>query len=98
MMKWAAPYNRLFKLLDRQGEPTITVVLRLSAWRSKLTRTYPTTSNCWMSEHGKARAAHAKIYWDIFRAFSDEQKLHFFRLFITELEPHAKDEVDASEP
>jgi hypothetical protein len=22
MMNWTAPYNRLFKLLDRQGEPT----------------------------------------------------------------------------
>lgn len=34
------------------------------------------------------------FYWDIFRAFSDEQKLQFFRILISELEPHAKDEVD----
>jgi hypothetical protein len=34
------------------------------------------------------------FYWDIFRAFSDEQKLQFLRILIDELEPHAKDEVD----
>jgi hypothetical protein len=34
------------------------------------------------------------FYWDIFHAFNDEQKLSFFRIFIAELESHAKEEVD----
>jgi hypothetical protein len=34
-------------------------------------------------------------YWDILLSLPEQQRFQLFRLFIDELEPHAKDEVDA---
>lgn len=34
-------------------------------------------------------------YWDSILALPEQQRLQLFRLFITELEPHAKEEVDS---
>jgi hypothetical protein len=95
MMNWTAPYNRLFKLLDRQGEPTYhdgPAFIRMAQQVDQYIPNYRQLLDE-RTRQGKS-SSRRDFYWDIFRAFSDEQKFQFFRLLITELEPHAKGEVD----
>lgn len=95
MMNWTAPYNRLFKLLDRQGEPTYHGGPAFIRMAQQVDQDIPNYRQLLdeRARQGKS-SSRRDFYWDIFRAFSDEQKLLFLRIFITELEPHAKDEVD----
>lgn len=34
------------------------------------------------------------FYWDVIQGLEQQQRLQLFRLFIDELEPHAKDEIE----
>lgn len=95
MMNWAAPYNRLFTLLDRQG-PTYHGGPAFIRMAQQIDQDIPNYRQLLDQRASRGQSSSRRdFYWDIFKAFSDEQKLHFFRIFITELEPHAKDEVDA---
>lgn len=93
-MNWIAPYNRLFTLLDRQG-PTYhggPAFLRMAQQVDQDVPNYRQLLDL-RSQHGKSNSRRV-FYWDIFQGFNDDQKFQFFRLFINELEPHAKEEVD----
>jgi hypothetical protein len=94
MMNWAAPYNRLFTLLDKQG-PTYhggPAFIRMAQQIDQNIPNYRQLLDYRVSQ-GQS-SSRRDFYWDIFKAFNDDQKLQFFRIFITELEPHAKEEVD----
>lgn len=93
-MNWTAPYNRLFALLDRQG-PTyhggpafIRMVQQIDQDILNYRQLLDQRASQGMSNSRR------DFYWDIFKAFNDEQKLRFFRIFIAELEPHAKEEIE----
>lgn len=95
MMNWTAPYNRLFKLLDRQGEPTYHSGPAFIRMAQQVDQNIPNYRQLLDERALQGKSSSRRdFYFDIFRAFSEEQKLLFFRLFITELESHAKDEVD----
>lgn len=95
MMNWAAPYNRLFALLGRQG-PTYHGGPAFIRMAQQIDQDIPNYRQLLdqRASQGKSNSRR-DFYWDIFQAFNDEQKQRFFRIFITELEPHAKEEVDA---
>ena len=94
MMNWAAPYNRLFTLLDRQG-PTYHGGPAFIRMAQQIDQDIPNYRQLldYRASQGQS-SSRRDFYWDIFTAFNDEQKLLFFRIFIVELEPHAKEEVD----
>jgi hypothetical protein len=94
MMNWAAPYNRLFTLLDRQG-PTYHGGPAFIRMAQQIDQDIPNYRQLldYRASQGQS-SSRRDFYWDIFKAFNDEQKLRFFRNFIAELEPHAKEEVD----
>ena len=94
MMNWTAPYNRLFSLLDRQG-PTYHSGPAFIRIAQQIDQDIPNYRQLLDQRASLGQSSSRRdFYWDIFRAFSDEQKLQFFRILINELEPHAKDEVD----
>jgi hypothetical protein len=94
MMNWAAPYNRLFALLDRQG-PTYHGGPAFIRMAQQIDQDIPNYRQLLDQRAGQGKSSSRRdFYWDIFQAFNDEQKQRFFRIFITELEPHAKEEVD----
>lgn len=94
MMNWAAPYNRLFTLLDRpgltyHGGPAF---IRMA---QQIDQDVPNYRQLLDQRASQSKSnSRRDFYWDIFQSFNDDQKFQFFRIFITELEPHAKDEVD----
>lgn len=94
MMNWAAPYNRLFTLLDRQG-PTYHGGPAFIRMAQQIDQDIPNYRQLLDQRANQGKSSSRRdFYWDIFKAFNDEQKLRFFRIFITELELHAKEEVD----
>ena len=94
MMNWAAPYNRLFILLDRQG-PTYHGGPAFIRMAQQIDQDIPNYRQLLDQRANQGKSSSRRdFYWDIFKAFNDEQKLRFFRIFITELELHAKEEVD----
>ena len=94
MMNWTAPYNRLFSLLDRQG-PTYYSGPAYIRIAQQVDQDIPNYRQLLDQRASLGQSSSRRdFYWDIFRAFSDEQKLQFLRILIDELEPHAKDEVD----
>lgn len=95
MKNWTAPYNLLFKLLDRQGEPTYHGGPAFIHMAQQVGQDIPNYRQLLdeRARQGKS-SSRRDFYLDIFKAFSDGQKFQFFRLLITELEPHVKGEVD----
>ena len=94
MMNWAAPYNRLFILLDRQG-PTYHGGPAFIRMAQQIDQDIPNYRQLLDQRASQGKSSSRRdYYWDIFKAFNDEQKLRFFRIFNAALEPHAKEEVD----
>ena len=94
MRNWAAPYNRLFTLLDRQG-PTYHGGPAFIRMAQQIDQDIPNYRQLLDQRASRGKSSSRRdYYWDIFNAFNDKQKLRFFRIFIAELEPHAKEEVD----
>ncbi len=94
MLNWAAPYNRLFSLLDRQG-PTYHGGSTFIRMAQQIDQDIPNYRQLLDQRASQGKSSSRRdYYWEIFEAFNDEQKLRFFRIFIAELEPHAKEEVD----
>ena len=94
MRNWTAPYNRLFTLLDRQG-PTYHGGPAFIRMAQQIDQDIPNYRQLLDQRASRGKSSSRRdYYWDIFNAFNDKQKLRFFRIFIAELEPHAKEEVD----
>lgn len=95
-VNWIAAYNRLFILLDRRDTPTyysgpnfLRMVQQVDPGSPSYEQLMPLRN-----QQGKS-TSRKSFYWDIILALPEQQKFQLFRLFIDELEPHAKDEVDA---
>ncbi|RYH42941.1 MAG: hypothetical protein EON54_17500, partial [Alcaligenaceae bacterium] len=80
-------------LLDRQG-PTYHGGPAFIRMAQQIDQNIPNYRQLLDQRAGQGQSTSRRdFYWDIFKALNDEQKLQFFRIFIAELEPHAKDEV-----
>lgn len=95
-VNWIAAYNRLFILLDRKDTPTyysgpsfLRMVQQVDPGSPSYEQLMPLRN-----QQGKS-TSRKSFYWDTILALPEQQRLQLFRLFIDELEPHAKDEVDA---
>ncbi|KIN89098.1 hypothetical protein [Thauera sp. SWB20] len=95
-INWIAAYNRLFILLDRSGTPTyysgpsfLRMVQQIDPGSPNYEQLIPLRQS-----QGKS-TSRKSFYWDVIQALEEQQRLQLFRLFIEELEPHAKEEVEA---
>ncbi len=95
-VNWIAAYNRLFILLDRSNTPTyysgpsfLRMVQQVDPGSPSYEQLIPLRN-----QQGKS-TSRKSFYWDIILGLPEQQRFQLFRLFIDELEPHAKDEVDA---
>jgi hypothetical protein len=95
-INWIAAYNRLWLLLDRSNTPTyhsgpsfLRMVQQVEPGSPSYEQLIPLRQSQSKSTSRKA------FYWDVIQGLQEQQKLQLFRLFIDELEPHAKDEIEA---
>lgn len=95
-VNWIAAYNRLFILLDRRDTPTyhsgpsfLRMVQQVDPGSPSYEQLLPLRQR-----QGKS-TSRKSFYWDIILELPEQQRFQLFRLFIDELQPHAKDEVDA---
>lgn len=95
-VNWIAAYNCLFALLDRKDSPTYCSgpsFLRLVQQVDPRSPSYEQLIPL-RNQQGKS-TSRKSFYWDTILALPEQQRFQLFRLFIDELEPHAKAEVDA---
>jgi hypothetical protein len=95
-VNWIAAYNRLWLLLDRSNTPTyhsgpnfLRMVQQVELGSPSYEQLIPLRQS-----QGKS-TSRKSFYWDVIQGLQEQQKLKLFRLFIDELEPHAKDEIEA---
>lgn len=95
-INWIAAYNRLFILLDKRGTPTyysgpsfLRMVQQVDPGSPSYEQLMPIRQR-----QGKS-TSRKSFYWDIILELPEQQRFQLFRLFIDELQSHAKDEVDA---
>ncbi|MDR0242899.1 MAG: hypothetical protein LBJ65_14975 [Burkholderia sp.] len=94
-VNWIAAYNRLFILWDKAGEPTYRSgpsFLRLAQQVDPGVPNYEQLMSL-LKQRGKS-TSRKSFYWDIIQGFSEPQRFLLFRVFIDDLEPHEKDELD----
>ena len=94
-VNWIAAFNRLFILLNREGVTYysgpnfLRVVQQVDPGSPRYQQLLQTRQ-----QQGKS-TSRKDYYWDTLQELSEQHKYQFFRLFIVELEPHARDEIDA---
>lgn len=95
-VNWIAAYNRLFALLDRSSTPTyysggnfLRMVQQVDPGAPSYEQLIPLRN-----QQGKS-TSRKSYYWDTIQALPEQQRFQLYRIFIDELQPHAKDEVDA---
>lgn len=95
-INWISAFNRLWHLLDRSNTPTycsgpsfLRMVQQIDPGSPSYEQLIPLRQSQGKSTYRKS------FYWDVIQSLEEQQKLQLFRLFIDELEPHAKDEVEA---
>lgn len=95
-VNWIAAYNRLFILLDKKNTPTyhggpsfLRMVQQVDPGSPSYEQLIPLRN-----QQGKS-TSRKSFYWDTIMELSEQQRFQLFRIFIEELLPHAKDEVEA---
>ncbi len=95
-INWIGAFNRLFTLLDRKGTPTycsgpafLRMVQQVDLGSPSYEQLIPLRQS-----QGKS-TSRKSFYWDVIQGLEEHQRLQLFRLFISELEPHANEEVEA---
>lgn len=95
-VNWIAAYNRLFALLDRRDTPTyyggptfLRTVQQVDPGSPSYEQLLPLRQS-----QGKSTSRKA-FYWDVIQALPEQQRFQLYRIFVDELAPHAKEEVDA---
>jgi hypothetical protein len=95
-VNWIAAYNRLFILLDRKGSPTYYSGPSFLRMLQQVDPGSPSYEQLIPMRNQQGKSTSRKsFYWDTILGLPEQQRFQLFRLFIDELEPHAKDEVDA---
>ncbi|MDP1530956.1 MAG: HEPN domain-containing protein [Rhodoferax sp.] len=93
-VNWIAAFNRLFVLLNREG-PTYCSGPSFLRMAQQVDPGSPSYQQLLLLRQQQGKSTSRKdFYWDIIQEFPEQRKYQLFRLFIDELEPHAKDEVD----
>ncbi|BCL90890.1 hypothetical protein ACNRBV_22845 [Ralstonia pseudosolanacearum] len=95
-INWTSAYNRLFALMDKQGQPTYVsgpAFLRMCQQIDIGTPSYEQLM-AQRNREGKSTSRRS-YYWDILMTFEEQQRLQLFRLFMDDLAPHAPNEIDA---
>lgn len=94
-VNWIAAFNRLFTVLNREGVtyysgPNFLRVVQ------QVDPGSPSYQQLLQARQQQGKSTSRKdYYWDTLQELSEQHKYQFFRLFIVELEPHARDEIDA---
>ena len=95
-VNWIAAYNRLFILLDRKDTPTYCSGGNFLRMIQQVDPGSPGYDQLIAMRNSQGKSTSRKsYYWDIIQGQPEQQRFAIYRLFIDELEPHAKDEVDA---
>jgi len=95
-VNWIAAYNRLFILLDRKDTPTYYSGPSFLRMVQQVDPGSPSYEQLIPLRHQRGKSTSRKsFYWDTIMELSEQQRFQLFRIFIDELDPHAKDEVEA---
>jgi hypothetical protein len=95
-VNWIAAYNRLFILLDKRDTPTYYSGPSFLRMVQQVDPGAPSYEQLMPLRNQQSKSTSRKsFYWDTILSLPEQQRFQLFRLFIDELEPHAKDEVDA---
>lgn len=95
-INWIAAFNRLFILMDMNGEPTYCSGPSFLRMAQQVDPGVPSYEQLIPLRQSQGKSTSRKsFYWDILQSLSDQQKLQLFRLFIDDFAPHAPNEVDA---
>jgi hypothetical protein len=94
-VNWIAAFNRLFVLLNREGATYCggPNFLRMVQQVDPGSPSYQQLLQI-RQQQGKS-TSRKDYYWDMLQELSEPHKYQLFRLFIDELESHARDEVEA---
>jgi hypothetical protein len=91
---WIAAYNRLFALLNKEG-PTYYSGANFLRMVQQIDPYSPNYQQFIQVRQEQRKSTSRKdYYWDVLQGLSEPQKYQLFRLFVDELEAHAKDEVE----
>ncbi len=95
-VNWIAAYNRLFLLFDKKDTPTYYSGPNFLRMAQQVEPGVPSYEQLipLLQRQGKS-TSRKSFYWDIIQGLPEPQRFQLFRLFIDDLEPHAKDEVDS---
>lgn len=92
---WISAYNRLFVLLNREG-PTYFSGSNFLRMVQQVDAGSPSYQQLLQNRQKEGKSTSRKdFYWDVLQALPEQQKYQLFRLFVDELLPHAKDEVES---
>ena len=95
-INWIAAFNRLFLLMDKNGEPTYCSGPTFLRTAQQVDPGVPSYEQLIPIRQRQGKSTSRKaFYWDVLQDLDDNQKLQLFRLFLDEYAPHAPNEVDA---
>jgi hypothetical protein len=95
-VNWIAAYNRLFALLDRKETPCYYSGGNFLRMVQQVDAGTPSYEQMIAQRQSQGKSTSRKsYYWDTIQALLEQQRFQLYRIFIDELEPHAKEEVDA---
>lgn len=95
-VNWIAAYNRLFILLDRRESSTYCSGPSFLRVVQQIDPGSPSYEQLLSHRQSQGKSTSRKsFYWDTILALPEQQRFQLFRLFIDELDPNAKEEVDA---
>ncbi len=93
-VNWIAAYNRLFKIINEQGVTYYSgpEFIRMA---QQVDDGIPNYNQFIQMRNQRGQSTSRKdFYWDTINSLDEQQRYQLFRLFIDELEPHAKEAVD----
>ena len=93
-VNWIAAYNRLFKVINVQGE-TYYSGSEFIRMAQQVDDGIPNYNQFIQMRNQRSLSTSRKdFYWDIINSLDEQQRYQLFRLFIDELEPHSKEPVE----
>ena len=93
-VNWITAYNRLFKIINNQGDTYYSgsAFLQLAQQVDDGIPNY--NQFIQMRTQQSLSTSRKDFYWDVINGLQDQQKYQLFRIFIEALEPYAKEEVE----
>ncbi len=95
-INWISAFNRLFLLMDKNGEPTYCSGPTFLRTAQQVDLGVPSYEQLIQLRQRQGKSTSRKsFYWDTIQSLNEQQRLQLFRLFLDEYTPHAPNEVDA---